>query len=41
MFTKILDFNIFNRDKNALMDYIENFEKVNIISGNPEVLLMD
>lgn len=38
MFTKILDFNIFNRDKNALMDYIENFEKVNIISGNPEVL---
>lgn len=38
MFTKILDFNIFNRDKNALMNYIENFEKVNIISGNPEVL---
>ena len=38
MFTKILDFKIFNKDKNALMDYIEGFEKVNIISGNPEVL---
>jgi len=38
MFTKILDFNIFNKDKNALMNYIETFEKVNIVSGNPEVL---
>lgn len=38
MFTEILDFKIFNKDKKALMDYIENFEKVNIISGNPEVL---
>ncbi|EKQ53586.1 MULTISPECIES: WecB/TagA/CpsF family glycosyltransferase [unclassified Clostridium] len=38
MFTKILDFEIFNKDKRALMDYIDNFEKVNIISGNPEVL---
>ena len=38
MFTKILDFNIFNKDKNALMNYIEGLEKVNIISGNPEIL---
>lgn len=38
MFTKILDFKIFNKDKNALMNYIEDLEKVNIISGNPEVL---
>jgi len=38
MFTKILDFKIFNKDKNALMNYIESLEKVNIISGNPEVL---
>ncbi|MDR3597597.1 WecB/TagA/CpsF family glycosyltransferase [Clostridium sp.] len=38
MFTKILNFKIFNEDKKALMNYIEKFDKVNIISGNPEVL---
>lgn len=38
MFTKILNFKIFNEDKKALMNYIEKFNKVNIISGNPEVL---
>lgn len=38
MFTKILEFNVFNKDKAALMDYIEGFNKVNIISGNPEIL---
>ncbi|HEX9025598.1 MAG TPA: WecB/TagA/CpsF family glycosyltransferase [Clostridium sp.] len=38
MFTKILDFNIFNKDIKALMNYIEDLDKVNIISGNPEVL---
>lgn len=38
MFTEILDFKIFNKDKKELMKYIENFDKVNIISGNPEVL---
>lgn len=38
MFTNILDFKIFNKDKNTLMNYIESLEKVNIISGNPEVL---
>lgn len=38
MFTKILDFEVFNKDKSTLMNYVNNFEKVNIISGNPEVL---
>lgn len=38
MFTEILDFKIFKEDKKTLMKYIENFEKVNIISGNPEIL---
>lgn len=38
MFTEILDFKIFNKDKKELMKYIENLDKVNIISGNPEVL---
>ena len=38
MFTKILGFKVFNKDKVALMDYIEGFKKVNIISGNPEIL---
>jgi N-acetylglucosaminyldiphosphoundecaprenol N-acetyl-beta-D-mannosaminyltransferase len=38
MFTKILGFKVFNKDKAALMDYIEGFEKVNVISGNPEIL---
>ena len=38
MFTKILGFKVFNKDKAALMDYIEEFQKVNIISGNPEIL---
>lgn len=39
MFTKILDFKVFNEDKNSLMKYIEKYEKVNIVSGNPEILL--
>ncbi len=38
MFTRILDFKIFNKDKSTLMNYIEHLDKVNIISGNPEVL---
>lgn len=38
MFTRILKYDIFNGTKLELMDYIEKFEKVNIISGNPEVL---
>lgn len=38
MFTRILKYNIFNGTKLELINYIEKFEKVNIISGNPEVL---
>ena len=38
MFTKILNFNVFNKDKESLMNYVDGLEKVNIISGNPEVL---
>lgn len=39
MFTKILDFKVFNEDKDSLMKYIEKYEKINIVSGNPEILL--
>ncbi|MBE6071393.1 MAG: WecB/TagA/CpsF family glycosyltransferase [Clostridium butyricum] len=39
MFTNILHFKVFNEDKSSLMQYIEKYEKVNIISGNPEILL--
>lgn len=38
MFSKILGYNIFNKSKPELMKYIKDFHKVNIISGNPEVL---
>ncbi|MBC2581181.1 WecB/TagA/CpsF family glycosyltransferase [Clostridium sp. DJ247] len=38
MFSRILKFNVFNGTKLELMNYIEKFDKVNIISGNPEVL---
>ncbi|MDR5586713.1 WecB/TagA/CpsF family glycosyltransferase [Clostridium aquiflavi] len=38
MFTDILNFKIFNGNKKELMKYIEKFEKINIISGNPEIL---
>lgn len=38
MFTRILDFNVFNKDKKSLMNYVDGLDKVNIISGNPEVL---
>lgn len=38
MFTEILDFKIFKEDKNTLMNYIEKLHKVNIVSGNPEIL---
>lgn len=39
MFTDILEFKVFNEDKESFMKYIEKYDKVNIISGNPEVLL--
>ncbi|MBA5850910.1 WecB/TagA/CpsF family glycosyltransferase [Clostridium sp. cel8] len=38
MFTKILEYNVFNGTKKQLIDYIEKFSKINIVSGNPEVL---
>lgn len=38
MFVRILKYNVFGGTKQELMNYIEKFEKVNIISGNPEVL---
>lgn len=38
MFTNILDFKIFKEDMKSLMDYVNTFDKVNIVSGNPEIL---
>lgn len=38
MFTKILGYDVFNKTKNDFIKYIENFDKINIVSGNPEVL---
>lgn len=37
-FIKILDFKIFKNSLNEAIEYIENLNKVHIISGNPEVL---
>jgi len=37
-FSRILDYSVFSGSKAELMEYIDNFDKVNIISGNPEVL---
>lgn len=38
MKTKILNYNIFNKSMLALLEYIDKSDKINIISGNPEVL---
>lgn len=38
MFSKILKYEIYNNSKNDLLDEIYNYDKVHIISGNPEVL---
>ncbi|MDP4143944.1 MAG: WecB/TagA/CpsF family glycosyltransferase [Bacillota bacterium] len=38
MFSKILRYNVFNETKVELFRYLDQFQKVNIISGNPEVL---
>ncbi|EDK35168.1 WecB/TagA/CpsF family glycosyltransferase [Clostridium kluyveri] len=38
MFTRILKFDVFNRSKLEFLNYIEKFSKVNIVSGNPEIL---
>jgi N-acetylglucosaminyldiphosphoundecaprenol N-acetyl-beta-D-mannosaminyltransferase len=38
MFTKILGYKVFSESKIELMNYLKKFKKINIISGNPEVL---
>lgn len=38
MFSTILGYKVFNGTKKEFLDYIEKYDKVNIISGNPEVL---
>lgn len=38
MFSNILGYKVYNEDKSSLLKYINGFEKVNIVSGNPEVL---
>lgn len=38
MFSKILGYEVFNKTKDELINYIKRFEKINIISGNPEIL---
>jgi len=38
MSSKILNYEIFNGNINQLIQYIEQFKKVHIVSGNPEVL---
>ncbi|WP_035288366.1 WecB/TagA/CpsF family glycosyltransferase [Clostridium sp. KNHs214] len=37
-FINLLGYNIFKNDINDLMKYINNFSKINIISGNPDIL---
>lgn len=38
MFSSILGYKIFNKGEEELLKYINNYDKVHIISGNPEVL---
>ena len=38
MFTNILGFDVFNDDKRNFINYINEKSKVNIISGNPEII---
>jgi N-acetylglucosaminyldiphosphoundecaprenol N-acetyl-beta-D-mannosaminyltransferase len=38
MWTQILSFNIFDGSKKELIDYVLKQDKINIISGNPEIL---
>ncbi|MDF2882331.1 MAG: tagA [Clostridiaceae bacterium] len=38
MFSNILGYKVYNEDKSSLLKYINEFEKVNIVSGNPEIL---
>ena len=38
MYTNILGYKVFNKNKGELLKKIENMDRVNIVSGNPEVL---
>ncbi|PRR76802.1 putative N-acetylmannosaminyltransferase [Clostridium liquoris] len=38
MFTKILTYDVYNESRENFMQYIKKFNKIHIISGNPEVL---
>lgn len=38
MYSKILQYNIFNETKEELLESLENYDKVNIVSGNPQIL---
>lgn len=38
MFSKILKYDIYKESKSEFIEYIKTFEKIHIISGNPEVL---
>lgn len=38
MFSSILGYKVFNKGEEELFKYINNYDKVHIISGNPEVL---
>lgn len=38
MFSRVLGYKIFNKGDNELFKYISNFDKIHVISGNPEVL---
>lgn len=39
MSSHILKFDVYNKTKNEFLNEIDNYKKVNIVSGNPEVLL--
>ena len=38
MYTNILGYKVFNKSKSELLKKIDSMDKVNIVSGNPEVL---
>jgi len=38
VFSRVLNYKIFNGNMRSLLDYIDRFDKVNIVSGNPQVL---
>ena len=38
MYTNILGYKVFNKSKSELLKKIDSMDKINIVSGNPEVL---